>query len=99
MVGGVTRVTNQRKAACYQSSSLTNTQEGHQMTSKSSLSDSNRSTSTHNKTLATDSTDNTLTDSELNLVGGGTKLTDAASPKLHLQCANGKHIAEVTIEL
>jgi type VI protein secretion system component Hcp len=66
------------------------------MTSKSSLSDSNRSTSTHNKTLATD---NTLTDSELNLVGGGTKLTDAASPKLHLQCANGKHIAEVTIEI
>jgi type VI protein secretion system component Hcp len=64
------------------------------MTSKSSL----RSTSTHSKTLATDSL-RPVTDSELDLVVGGTKLTDAASPKLHLQCANGKHIAEVTIEL
>jgi type VI protein secretion system component Hcp len=66
------------------------------MTRKSSLSDSNRPTSTHNKTLATD---NTLTDSELDLVGGGTNHTDAASPNLFLKCANGKHIAEVTIEI
>jgi hypothetical protein len=57
------------------------------MTSKSSVSDTNRSTSTHNKTLATDNTDNLrpVTDSELDLVVGGSivKLVDAASPKLH----------------
>jgi type VI protein secretion system component Hcp len=61
------------------------------MTGKSSL-------STHSKTLATDSADNLrpLTDSELDLVGGGTKHTDATSPSLLLKCANGKHFAEAT---
>jgi type VI protein secretion system component Hcp len=72
------------------------------MTSTPSLSDTNRSTSTHNKTLATDSTDNlrSVTDSELDLVVGGVvKLTDASSAKLHEACCRGTHIPEVTIEL
>jgi type VI protein secretion system component Hcp len=63
------------------------------MTSKSSLSDTNRSTSTHSKTLATDSL-RPVTDSELDLVAGGihvTKLTDASSPNLFLNCASGTH--------
>jgi type VI protein secretion system component Hcp len=71
------------------------------MTRKYSLSDSNRS-STPSKTLATDSTDNAVTDSELDLVTGGitvSKRTDVSSADLFLKCANGKHIAEVTIEI
>ena len=62
------------------------------MTRKSSLSNSNRPT--HNKTLATG---NTLTDSELDLVGGGTRHTDVASANLFLKCANGKHFDEAVI--
>ena len=64
------------------------------MTSKSSLADANRSTSTHSRTLASDCTDNALTDNELDLVTGGitiSKRTDAASADLFLKCATGKH--------
>jgi bacteriocin-like protein len=67
------------------------------MTRKSSLAGANRSTSAHSKTLATDSTDNTLTDNELDLVTGGitiSKRTDTSSADLFLKCATGKHYDE-----
>jgi hypothetical protein len=64
------------------------------MTSKSSSSDTNRSTSTRSKPLVTDGTDNAILESELHLVTGGitvSKRTDVSSADLFLKCANGKH--------
>jgi type VI protein secretion system component Hcp len=54
----------------------------------------NAMTDLTSKTLATDSTDNAVTDSELDLVTGGitvSKRTDVSSTDLLLKCANGKH--------